>query len=122
MFNKKPRRNFRQRKESSDEEDKQINNEDGPTDQKGPVVANKPSKVAHGRGISCTSKREVGLSTPDSPSDRDVTAGNEEEGDKGNDDSRKKTVLSFSDDKEGQCVEICLKSTWQRRMSVRRKD
>uniref|UniRef100_A0A673BY13 GCF C-terminal domain-containing protein n=1 Tax=Sphaeramia orbicularis TaxID=375764 RepID=A0A673BY13_9TELE len=60
MFNKKPRRNFRQRKDdSSDEEGEQKNGGNVEENAKAAVVVNKPSKVPQNRGISCSSKRET---------------------------------------------------------------
>uniref|UniRef100_A0A3B4T700 GC-rich sequence DNA-binding factor 2 n=1 Tax=Seriola dumerili TaxID=41447 RepID=A0A3B4T700_SERDU len=101
MFNKKPRRNFRQRKDSSsDEEDRQKNSEDGGETEKAPAVVNKQSKVAQGRGISCSSKK------PDSSDGEDeekleVTADKEaRRKDKGGGKEKTTTALSFSDDKE----------------------
>lgn len=108
MFNKKTRRNFRQRKEnSSDEEDEQKNNGDGEDNEKAPLVVNKPLHLAQGRGISCSSKREA---TPPKPHGSDGEDGETlgvteeiEEREKVKDGIKKKTnsVLSFSDDKEG---------------------
>ncbi|XP_023150164.1 GC-rich sequence DNA-binding factor 2 [Amphiprion ocellaris] len=106
MFNKKPRRNFRQRKDSSsDDEDQQKNSGDGDKNQEAsPAVVNKPSKVAQARGISCSSKRETTPPKPDSSDGEDgetfeVTEEGEE---KKKDGLKKKTnsILSFSDDKE----------------------
>lgn len=112
MFNKKPRRNFRQRKrDSSDEEEKQANSGDGEEGENVSVIANILAKVAHGRGISCSSKREVSPSKPDSRDGDDggnleLTTDNEEERGKNKEDIKKNnnTVLSFSDDKEGNWV------------------
>lgn len=105
MFNKKPRRNFRQRKESSsDEENQHKNSGDGGETEKAPPVVNKQSKVAQGRGISCSSKHET---TPPKADGGDgdtleLTAAKEEKI-RDKDGGKKKTnsVLSFSHDKEG---------------------
>ncbi|KAM6943615.1 intron Large complex component GCFC2 [Xenentodon cancila] len=107
MFNRKPRRNFRQRKaSSSDDEDRQRNNEDGDENEKRRTVVNKPAAVAQGRGISCTSKRET---TPPKPvsvdgDDGDTLEATKERDERENGDGNgtKKTAnstLSFSDDK-----------------------
>ncbi|KAG7236046.1 hypothetical protein INR49_001446 [Caranx melampygus] len=108
MFNKKPRRNFRQRKaSSSDEEDQQKNSGDGEETEKATVVVQKPhSKVAQGRGITCSSKK------PDSSDEErggedeetlEVTAGKEaKRKDKDGGNEKTSTVLSFSDDKEAE--------------------
>lgn len=108
MFNKKTRRNFRQRKEnSSDEEDEHKNSGDGEENQKAPLVVNKPSHVAQSRGISCSSKREASPPKPHHSDEEDgETLGVTEEIEerkKVKDGIRKKTnsVLSFSEDKEG---------------------
>lgn len=109
MFNKKPRKNFRQRKKSSSEdEDKETNSgEENENTKVSAATNNKPLKAAQGRGISCSSKREATPPQPDS-SDRedwgktlDVT---EERRERENDGTRKtkNSVLSFSDDKEGK--------------------
>uniref|UniRef100_A0A8C9Y2P2 GC-rich sequence DNA-binding factor 2 n=1 Tax=Sander lucioperca TaxID=283035 RepID=A0A8C9Y2P2_SANLU len=108
MFNKKPRRNFRQRKaNSSDEEDDQKNRGDGEENEKAPAAVNKPSKLAQVRGITCSSKREPTPPKPDSSDGEDgetleVTEEREERN-KDSDGFKTKTnsILSFSDDKEG---------------------
>lgn len=106
MFNKKPRRNFRRRKEnSSDEEDEQKNSGDGADNEKAPAAVNKPSKLAQSRGISCSSKREATSPKPDSSDGEDgealeVTEEREEERKDGIK-KHKNSILSFSDDKEG---------------------
>uniref|UniRef100_A0A7N6BFV9 GCF C-terminal domain-containing protein n=1 Tax=Anabas testudineus TaxID=64144 RepID=A0A7N6BFV9_ANATE len=111
MFNKKPKRNFRQRKaSSSDEEDRQKDSRDGEEDEKSTPVVNKPSKVAQSRGISCSSKREDTAAKPDSSEGEDgenlEVTGETEEKSKDKDGGNKKTntVLSFSDEKEGNFV------------------
>ncbi|KAM3876953.1 intron Large complex component GCFC2 [Diretmus argenteus] len=107
MFNKKPRRNFRQRKgESSDEEDGQQKKQD---EDEAPAVINKPSKVVQGRCISCSSKRET---TPPKSDSSDGEDGVEEarraagrtEQSKHEDAQKKKVnaVLSFSEEKESE--------------------
>lgn len=106
MFNKRPRKNFRQRKKSSsDDEDKETNSGEGAENQKAPAATNKPPKAMQGRGISCCSKREATPPQPDISDGEDggktleVTEDRREE-DNG---TRKATnsVLSFSEDKEG---------------------
>lgn len=111
MFNRKPRRNFRQRKHnSSDEEDEHKKSGDGEENEKAPALVNKTSKLAPGRGISCTSKREATPSKSDSSEgeDRETLEVTEErqEGNKDRDEIKKKTnsILSFSEDKEGNYV------------------
>ncbi len=108
MFNKKPRRNFRQRKESSsDEEEEQKNSGDGEENEKAPAAVNKPSKVAQSRGISCSSKREAASPKPDSSDgeDGETLEVTEERGEGKKDEDgikkKKNSILSFSDDKEG---------------------
>ncbi|GAA6220092.1 GC-rich sequence DNA-binding factor 2-like isoform X1 [Lates japonicus] len=131
MFNKKPRRNFRQRKESSsDEEDLHKSSGDGGENEKAPAVVNKQSKVNQGRGISCTSKQDLTPSKPDSSDGEDretlnVTA-EKEEGRKDKDGGKKKTstVLSFSDDKEAEEPEFKLKKSSDKAVlfQVRKKE
>ncbi|XP_022598427.1 GC-rich sequence DNA-binding factor 2-like isoform X1 [Seriola dumerili] len=125
MFNKKPRRNFRQRKDSSsDEEDRQKNSEDGGETEKAPAVVNKQSKVAQGRGISCSSKK------PDSSDGEDeekleVTADKEaRRKDKGGGKEKTTTALSFSDDKEAEEPAFKLKKSSDKAVlfQVRRKE
>lgn len=108
MFKKGPRRNFRQRKQnSSDEEDEQKNNEDGEEKEKAPVVVNKPSNLSQSRGISCSSKREATPPKADSSDgeDGELLGVTEEIEERRNDkDGIQKTtnsILSFTDDKEG---------------------
>ncbi|XP_060924151.1 GC-rich sequence DNA-binding factor 2 [Limanda limanda] len=110
MFNKKPRRNFRQRKHSSsDGEDQREASGDGADPEVPPAGLSKLLKVAPGRGISCSSKPESTPPRRDSPDSSggeeaeplEVTGGKEERGD---DAGKKKTntVLSFSDDREAE--------------------
>lgn len=124
MFNKKPRRNFRQRKaNSSDEEDDQKNRGDGEENEKAPAAVNKPSKLAQVRGITCSSKREPTPPKPDSSDGEDgetleVTEEREERN-KDSDGFKTKTnsILSFSDDKEGnvnKCQYGVLKSIFSK--------
>lgn len=124
MFNKKPRRNFRQRKaSSSDEEDRQKNSGDGEEAEKATVVVQKPSKVSQGRGITCSSKK------PESSDDErggevdeetlEVTAGKEtKRKDKDGGSEKTSTVLSFSDDKEGNLTLANMKLRSQVERSV----
>ncbi|XP_020505879.2 GC-rich sequence DNA-binding factor 2 isoform X1 [Labrus bergylta] len=111
MFNKKPRRNFRQRKEnSSDEEDERKKSGGGEDNEKAAAVVNKSSKPAQGRGISCSSKRET---TP--PNTGSIDAGDEETSEltKDKHGNKKKTdpTLSFSDDKEAEEPTFKVKKT-----------
>ncbi|XP_013872645.1 intron Large complex component GCFC2 [Austrofundulus limnaeus] len=107
MFNKKPRKNFRQRKKSSsDDEDKETNSGEENGNKKAPVaIKNKPLKAAQGRGISCYSKREATPPQPDSSDGEDwgktleVTEERREKENYGTG-KTKTSVLSFSDDKE----------------------
>ncbi|XP_041798299.1 GC-rich sequence DNA-binding factor 2 isoform X2 [Chelmon rostratus] len=127
MFNKKPRRNFRQRKaNSSEEEDEEKNNGDGEENEKAPVVVNKPFSLAQGRGISCSSKREATPPKPDSSDGEDgETLGVPEERKNDGDGIKKKTnsVLSFSDDKADGPVFKVKKSTDKAVLfQVRRKE
>uniref|UniRef100_A0A672FWN0 GC-rich sequence DNA-binding factor 2-like n=1 Tax=Salarias fasciatus TaxID=181472 RepID=A0A672FWN0_SALFA len=105
MFNKKPRRNFRQRKDSSgDDEDHQKNTGEGEDNGPVPVSAvNKPLKAVQGRGISCNSKREATRPKSDSSDEEDGdTLEVTKEIKKENEDVSKKasSILSFSDDRE----------------------
>nr|XP_046239831.1 GC-rich sequence DNA-binding factor 2 [Scatophagus argus] len=131
MFNKKPRRNFRQRKEnSSDEEDEQKNRGNGEEGDKAPVVVNKPLSVSHGRGISCSSKREATPSKPDSSDgEDDKTLGVTEEiqeRKKDKDAIKKKanSTLSFSDEKEAEEPTFKLKKSSDKAVvfQVRKKE
>lgn len=105
MFNKRPRKNFRQRqKSSSDDEDKETNGGEGDETQKAPAATNKPHKATRGRGISCRSKREA---TPPQPGSSDGEDGGktleatEERREENGTRKATNSVLSFSDDKEG---------------------
>lgn len=119
MFNKKPRRNFRQRKGgSSDEEDEDKHREKEKVNEKAAVVVNRPLKLAQSRGISCSSKREAPLTKSDSSDDDDDGDGDREEGRQEltveleqNHSGKKKTnaMLSFFD--EGGESEFKLKKT-----------
>ncbi|KAM9826697.1 intron Large complex component GCFC2 [Syngnathus typhle] len=133
MFTKKPRRNFRQRKgDSSDEEESQGNIADGAGSEKAvAVVAIKPSRVGHSRGISCSSKREPNSPKVDEGDGEDVekstlTADNKENDNDDNDGIKKKTstVLSFSDDKEPLEPEFKLKKSADKAVlfQVRKKE
>ncbi|KAI3377791.1 hypothetical protein L3Q82_008929 [Scortum barcoo] len=129
MFNKKPRRNFRQRKESSSEEEDEHKSRGHGADNEGaPAAVNKPSKPAQSRGISCSSKREATSPKPGSSDGEgaetvEVTEGREE----GNTDGAKKeknSVLSFSDDKEADEPAFKLKKSSDRAVlfQIRRKE
>lgn len=101
MFSKKPRRNFRQRKGDSSEEekdDKNIRNEED--NEKAPVVK-RALKLPQSRGISCSSKREA------TPTKSDSSDAEQEESQGGK--QKTNTVLSFSD--EGGEPEFKLKKT-----------
>ncbi|KAM3625942.1 uncharacterized protein V6R79_020189 [Siganus canaliculatus] len=131
MFNKKPRRNFRQRKQnSSDDEDNVKNEGDEEESDKAPIVVNKAVSAAQGRGISCSSKREATPPKPD-PSDGedgdDVEVTEEtEEKKKPKDRTKKKTntILSFSDDKEAEEPSFKLKKSADKTVlfQVRKKE
>lgn len=112
MFNKKTRRVFRQRKEaSSEDEDEQKNNI---KEEEKPAAApiKKLLHPAQSRGISCSSKREETPLKPHSSAvDDGETFGGAEETEemkKVKDGIKKKTntVLSFSDDKEGNAYGV----------------
>ncbi|XP_045887816.1 GC-rich sequence DNA-binding factor 2 [Micropterus dolomieu] len=129
MFNKKPRRNFRRRKEnSSDEEDEQKNSGDGEGNEKAPAVVNKPSKLTQGRGISCNSKREATPPKPDSSEgeDGETLEASEETEEREKDRIKKKTnsILSFSDDKEAEEPTFKLKKSSDKAVlfQVKRKE
>ncbi|XP_040919999.1 GC-rich sequence DNA-binding factor 2 [Toxotes jaculatrix] len=131
MFNKKVRRNFRQRKESSsEEEEQQKNSGDGEETEKAPAVVFKQSKVAQSRGISCSSKQELTPPKPDSSEGEDgetleVTAEKEERRkDKNGGKKKTSTVLSFSDDKEAEEPVFKLKKSSDKAVlfQVRRKE
>ncbi|KAK7913352.1 hypothetical protein WMY93_013563 [Mugilogobius chulae] len=111
MFNKKPRRNFRQRKgDSSDEEEQDRNIEERNDNEKSVNVVNRPQKSAQNRGISCSSKREASPSKPDSEDDEE-DEGLELTEEKQVNEGKNKTnaVLSFSD--EGGEAEFKLKKS-----------
>ncbi|XP_072320857.1 intron Large complex component GCFC2 isoform X2 [Eucyclogobius newberryi] len=102
MFNKKPRRNFRQRKDGSSDEDEHERNigEDNDND-KSAVAVNRPQQLAQNRGISCSSKREAPRSKSDSSeAEADEDEGSELTARKPNHAGKSKTntVLSFSYD------------------------
>ncbi|XP_034385311.1 GC-rich sequence DNA-binding factor 2 [Cyclopterus lumpus] len=129
MFNKKTRRNFRQRKEnSSDEEDEQRSRGEGEGHEQAPAAANKP-KLAQGRGITCSSKRETTPPKPDSSDgeDGETSEVTEERGEKNKDKDgfkkKAKTLLSFSNDKEAEEPTFKLKKSSDKAVlfQVRRK-
>ncbi|XP_056134633.1 GC-rich sequence DNA-binding factor 2 isoform X2 [Lampris incognitus] len=122
MFNKKPKRNFRQRKdESSDEEDEHTNGDKDEKNEPHAVsavcdVIYKPSRLPQGRGISCTSKREA--TSPKSDSDgeegtkTELTSVNTElSKSRVRKKDKKNVVLSFSDDKEAEGAEFKLRKS-----------
>uniref|UniRef100_UPI0037E8FD81 intron Large complex component GCFC2 isoform X2 n=1 Tax=Semicossyphus pulcher TaxID=241346 RepID=UPI0037E8FD81 len=131
MFNKKPRRNFRQRKaNSSDEEEEQKTTGDGGDNEKAAALVNKPSKPTQGRGISCSSKREATPPKSDSSDGEDgetleVTEVKEDRK-KDKHEIKKKTdaVLSFVDDKEAEEPSFKLKKSSDKAVlfQVRRKE
>lgn len=126
MFNKKPRRNFRQRKgDSSDEGDAQKNGS-GDENAKPPSRAvNKPSKVSQGRGIACSSKREATPPRPENSGEEEgtrsvFTESAELDRRKGN----AEAGLSFSDDREAEATEFKIKKSSDKAVvfKVRRKE
>uniref|UniRef100_A0A3B3BVQ8 GC-rich sequence DNA-binding factor 2 n=1 Tax=Oryzias melastigma TaxID=30732 RepID=A0A3B3BVQ8_ORYME len=114
MFNKKPRRNFRQRKQSSSEDEEQRKAHVEENENVKASVVNASLKAAPGRGISCSSKREVTPPKADS-SDEEHRENPEltEEKSKKNDGTNWKTksVLSFSVEKENEESSFQLKRT-----------
>lgn len=106
MFNKKTRRNFRQRKEnSSDEEEEQKDNNAAGEPEKGLPVVNKPLRLAQNRGITCSSKRESSPPKSQSSDEEDgetLEVTKEEQKEEKNEINEKtNSILSFSDDKDG---------------------
>lgn len=113
MFNKKPRRNFRQRKgQSSDEDEQQKSGEDDGSKTQATASSIKPVKLPQNRGISCSSKREAMSPKSDSSGAEDAVeygtsgpiVGTRPPNSKEDKDGRKKkgNVLSFSNEKEGK--------------------
>lgn len=106
MFNKKPRRNFRQRKASSSEDEEQRKDSAGENeDVKALLVVNPPSKAALGRGISCSSKREATPPKADSSDEEHREALELTEETRNNKDGtnwKTNSVLSFSVEKESE--------------------
>lgn len=128
MFNKKTRRNFRQRKGgSSGEEDEEKHSGNDKDNEKAAVVVNRPLKQPQSRGISCSSKREAPLSKSDSSDDSGNDGEDREELTveiNQNPEVKKKTnaMLSFSD--EGGESEFKLKKTIDKAVlfQLRRKE
>ncbi|KAG7465651.1 hypothetical protein MATL_G00155760 [Megalops atlanticus] len=122
MFNKKPRRNFRKRVNESSEEDEQVNDEEG-------VCGLRQRNLPQSRGISCSSKREVGASESGSGGAEDVAGSSETAAErKPSPNARKKenpekSVLSFSDEKEVDGSEFKVKKSADREVvfKARRK-
>ncbi|KAM9817226.1 intron Large complex component GCFC2 [Neosynchiropus ocellatus] len=107
MFKKSTRRNFRQRKDdSSEDEDNKNERGDENSAEHDAVPVNKPFKVTSGRGISCSSKREVAQVQSDCQVEEDgedleeTAEKDEERPEKDGIKKKSSTVLSFSDDKE----------------------
>ncbi|KAL4623887.1 GC-rich sequence DNA-binding factor 2 isoform X2 [Arapaima gigas] len=99
MFNKKPNRNFRQRKEeSSGEEDGKKDEEVENGDRGEPVSVARPPKLSKSRGISCSSRREKVTSKSGSSNDEEAAEQKEEVAKV--DVTRQANVLSFTDEKE----------------------
>uniref|UniRef100_A0A8C8HWB8 GCF C-terminal domain-containing protein n=1 Tax=Oncorhynchus tshawytscha TaxID=74940 RepID=A0A8C8HWB8_ONCTS len=111
MFNKKPRRNFRQRKGKSSDDDEQKSGEDDGSKTQATASSIKPVKLPQNRGISCSSKREAKSPKSDSSGAEDAVeygtsgpfVGTRPPNSKEDKDGRKKkgNVLSFSNEKEG---------------------
>lgn len=95
-----------------------------------PAVITKPFRVAHGRGISCSSKREATPPKPDSSDGEDgiekteLTTERTERRDKDEKKKKDSAVLSFSDDKEADGPEFKLKKSSDKAVlfQVRRKE
>ncbi|KAI1895690.1 hypothetical protein AGOR_G00108840 [Albula goreensis] len=128
MFNKKPKRNFRKRRDESSDEDEQKSNEEGEEKNVVPVSAIRQSKLPQSRGISCSSKPEVATSKSDS-------SGAEDADDKGKDTTDEKllqrdekkenlnNMLSFSSEKEVDSCDFKVKKSTDKEVvfKVRRK-
>ncbi|XP_075906137.1 intron Large complex component GCFC2 [Nelusetta ayraudi] len=127
MFNKKTRRNFRQRKEnSSDEEEEQKDNNAAGEPEKGLPVVNKPLRLAQNRGITCSSKRESSPPKPQSSDEEDgetleVTKEIEE---KNKVNEKTNSILSFSDDKDAEEPTFKVKKSCEKSVlfQVRKKE
>ncbi|XP_019118729.2 intron Large complex component GCFC2 isoform X1 [Larimichthys crocea] len=105
MFNKKPRRNFRQRKQdSSEEEEDEQKKSSGDGEKNETALRVVTVSVAQSRGISCSSKREATPSKPDSSDGEDGVGVTEEieEAKKAGTEKKTTSILSFSDDKEAE--------------------
>uniref|UniRef100_A0A668A175 GC-rich sequence DNA-binding factor 2 n=1 Tax=Myripristis murdjan TaxID=586833 RepID=A0A668A175_9TELE len=131
MFNKKPRRNFRQRRGESSEEEGGQKSDDGEGNTEASAVINKPTKAAQSRGISCSSKREATPPESDSSDGEagversELTAGKTKSQNKDGEKKKANTILSFSDDKEAEGPEFKLRKSSDKAVvfqSKRRKD
>uniref|UniRef100_A0A3P9K1B1 GC-rich sequence DNA-binding factor 2 n=1 Tax=Oryzias latipes TaxID=8090 RepID=A0A3P9K1B1_ORYLA len=128
MFNKKPRRNFRQRKVSSSEDEEQRKDSPGENeDAKASLVVNPPSKAALGRGISCSSKREATPPKAGSSDEEHREALELTEETRNNKDGtnwKTNSVLSFSVEKENEESSFQLKRTSDKAVlfQVRKKE
>ncbi|XP_059927848.1 GC-rich sequence DNA-binding factor 2 [Gadus macrocephalus] len=109
MFKKKTRRNIRQRKgESSEEEDEhKIENKDEKKKLLDNSAVTKPSQSSQGRGISCSSKRET------TPPKSDQSEGEDALDSRHSTEQKQKAsaVLSFSEDKDAEGAEFKLRKS-----------
>uniref|UniRef100_A0A6Q2Y1A9 GCF C-terminal domain-containing protein n=1 Tax=Esox lucius TaxID=8010 RepID=A0A6Q2Y1A9_ESOLU len=107
MFKKKPRRNFRQRKGESTDEDEQNGESDGSRTQAS-ADRTKPSTLPHNRGVKFSSKGERNKSDSSSEDVGEVhetfsnTIISHHSKECKDERQKKENVLSFSDDKDGR--------------------
>ncbi|XP_036398546.1 GC-rich sequence DNA-binding factor 2 [Megalops cyprinoides] len=122
MFNKKPRRNFRKRVNESSEEEEQVHDEEG-------ACGLRQRNLPQSRGISCSSKREVGASESASGGAEDAVGSSETAAERKpspnawKKENQEKSVLSFSDEKEVDGSEFKVKKSADREVvfKARRK-
>uniref|UniRef100_A0AAY4D3D5 GCF C-terminal domain-containing protein n=1 Tax=Denticeps clupeoides TaxID=299321 RepID=A0AAY4D3D5_9TELE len=108
MFRKNTRRNFRQRKDESSDEEGQRDGDDG--DRQSPSFFNPQPKLQKGRGLSCSSRPSVAepesepLGGEEAPVDSDAGASPQHK-------ANPASVVSFSDEKEVQDGEFRVKKS-----------
>lgn len=98
MFNRRPKRNFRQRQHQSSDEEEGNRDENGAEDGKEAPASHR----SQDRGVSCSSRSEVVIPKPESSGCEDARSKTDDPAKL--DLPKKRNIFSFSYDKEGRFI------------------
>ncbi|XP_023690060.1 intron Large complex component GCFC2 [Paramormyrops kingsleyae] len=114
MFNKRPKRNFRQRQHESSDEEEGNKDENGAEDGKEALASHR----SQDRGVSCSSRPEVVIPKADSSDCEDARSKTDDPA------KLERNIFSFSDDKEADVCEFKVKKSAEKEVvfKARKKD